>query len=66
MATSKTLEARNESVASPILYIQIIQLTFRFYEFYEQAYKELIAHYEPHWQHYSEQSTESDRLNVLL
>ena len=56
-----TLEARNESVASPLIHTDYT-VDHRFYEFYEQAYKELIAHYESHWQHYSEQSTESQYL----
>tara|TARA_B100001287_G_scaffold275566_1_gene283501 strand:- start:1402 stop:2694 length:1293 start_codon:yes stop_codon:yes gene_type:complete len=48
-----TLEARNESVASPLIHTDYTK-DHRFYEFYEQAYKELIEYYESHWKHYSE------------
>ena len=48
-----TLEARNESVASSLIHTDYTK-DHRFYEFYEQAYKELIEYYESHWIHYSE------------
>lgn len=56
-----TLEARNESVASPLIHTDYT-VDHRFYEFYEQAYKELIAHYESHWEHYASESTDNDYL----
>jgi len=47
-----TLEARNESVASPLIHTDYTT-DHRFYEFYETAYNELIKYYEELWQHYA-------------
>jgi len=60
-----TLEARNESVASPLIHTDYTK-DHRFYEFYETAYKELIEHYESHWQYFSENYDESQMLKCAI
>lgn len=48
-----TLEARNESVASPLIHTDYTK-DHRFYEFYETAYTELIGYFDNLWEHYKQ------------